>query len=122
MLYLMAVAFLPFSTSLIGAYPKFEISAAIYATNFLAIGGANFLMWSYATHEHRLVPHNVHAALIAWLKKRFALATGVNCAAILMAFIYPELSILLLLVYQLSMVIIPFFRKTLPTVVRPPSR
>jgi len=120
MLYLMALAFLPFSTSLVGQHSTFEISAAIYATNFLAIGGTKFVIWNYATHHHRLVPNDMDPALITWLNKRLALSTGIICIAILTAFIYPKISILLLLVYQVLMVIIPFFRQSLPSVARSP--
>lgn len=111
MLYLMAVALLPFSTSLVGTHSNFEISAAIYAANFLGLSGITLLIWNYATRDRRLVRGDIKPELIAWLKKRLVLSTVINCAAILVALIYPPLCILLLLIYQLSMVIIPFFRK-----------
>jgi len=111
MLYLMAVALLPFSTSLVGTHSNFEISAAIYAANFLALSGITLLIWNYATRDRRLVRGDIQPELIAWLKKRLVLSTVINCAAILIALISPPLCILLLLIYQLSMVIIPFLRK-----------
>lgn len=59
MVYLMAIAFLPFSTSLVGQHAAFEISAAIYAANFLAIGGTKFVIWNYATRDRRLVSNDM---------------------------------------------------------------
>jgi len=111
MLYLMAVALLPFSTALVGTHSKLEIAAAIYAANFLALSGITFLIWNYATRDRRLIHDDVQPELIAWLKKRLALSTVINGAAILVAFIFPPLCILLLLTYQMSMIIIPFFRR-----------
>ena len=55
-LFLMAVAFLPFPTSLLGEYSKEQVSVVIYAAN---AAGASLLLsaisW-YATRGHRLVP------------------------------------------------------------------
>lgn len=116
MAYLMAIAFLPFSTSLVGEHSQFEISAVIYSANFLAIAGLKFLVWSYATHEHRLVSDELRPSIVKWLKKRLGLSIVVITVAILTALIYPQASILLLLLYQLMMVIVPLFRRSLHTV------
>jgi uncharacterized membrane protein len=55
-LFLMAVAFLPFPTSLLGAYSREQVSVVIYAAN---AAGASLLLsaisW-YVAKGHRLVP------------------------------------------------------------------
>jgi len=111
MLYLMTVALLPFSTSLVGTHSQFEFAAAIYAANFLGLSGIMLLIWNYAARNRRLVHGAVSPDIIEWLKKRLVLSTVINGAAVLIALFYPPLCILLLLTYQFSMVIIPFFRK-----------
>jgi uncharacterized membrane protein len=115
MAYLMAIVFLPFSTSLVGEHSRFEISAVIYATNFLPIAGFKFLMWSYATRNHRLVKSELRSSVVTWLKRRLVLSITVIIVAILTALVYPQASILLLLLYQLTMLIVPFFRRSLQT-------
>ncbi len=115
MAYLMAIAFMPFTTSLVGEHSKFAISAAVYATNYLAIAGTKFLIWRHATHLHRLVSRELPSSIIIWLKKRLAVSIAIISVAILVALIYPQASILLLLLYQVTMVIVPFFRRTIQT-------
>jgi uncharacterized membrane protein len=113
MAYLMAIIFVPFSTSLVGEHPKFEISAAIYAANMLAIAGLKFIMWSYATHERRLVPDELSSTVLKWPKKRLGLSIVVITVAILLALIHPQASILFLLSYQTIMLIVPLFHRSL---------
>ncbi len=115
MVYLMAIAFLPFSTSLVGEYSIFQISAVIYSTNFLLIAGFKLFIWIYATHDHRLVSGELRPSVVKWLKRRLGLSIAVITVAIVTALIYPQTSIFLLLLYQLMMVIVPFFRRSLQT-------
>jgi uncharacterized membrane protein len=122
MLYLMAIALLPFSTALVGDHPQMKLAAAIYAGNFLFIGGTKLVIWSYATHNNRLVPKEMPPVFAQWLKRRLILSSCVICIAILLAFVYPAASILLLLVYQVGMILLPFFRppkRTFPAVSSP---
>jgi len=113
MAYLMAIIFVPFSTSLVGEHPKFEISAAIYAANMLAIAGLKFIMWSYATHERRLVSNELSSTVVEWPKKRLGVSIVVISVAIFIALIHPQASILLLLSYQSLMIIVPLFHRSL---------
>ena len=110
MLYLMAITLLPFSTALVGDHPHMKLAAAIYAGNFLFIGGTKLVIWAYATHHNRLVPQELPPVFAQWLKRRLVLSSCVICIAILLAFVYPAASILLLLVYQVAMILIPLFR------------
>jgi uncharacterized membrane protein len=54
-LFLMAVAFLPFPTSLLGEYSKEQISVVIYATNAAMASLLLVAISWYATSGHRLV-------------------------------------------------------------------
>lgn len=110
MIYLMAIALLPFSTALVGDHPQMKLAAAIYAGNFLFIGGTKLVMWNYATFNNRLVPKDLPPTFSLWLKRRLILSSCIIGAAIALAFVYPAASILLLLIYQVGMILIPFFR------------
>jgi hypothetical protein len=76
----------------------------------LFIGGTKLVMWSYATSNNRLVAKEMPPTYSLRLKRRLILSSCVICAAILLAFVYPAASILLLLIYQVGMILIPFFR------------
>ena len=115
MAYLMAIVILPFSTSLVGEHSRIELSAVIYAMNFLPIAGFKFLIWNYATHNHRLVKRELRSSVVRWLKRRLILSIVVIIVAIVTALFSPQASILLLLLYQLTMLIVPFFRRSLQT-------
>jgi uncharacterized membrane protein len=106
----MAIALLPFSTALVGDHPQMKLAAAIYAANFLFIGGTKLIIWSYATFNNRLVPKELPSSFSLWLKRRLILSSCIICIAIILAFVYPAASILLLLIYQVGMILIPFFR------------
>jgi uncharacterized membrane protein len=53
--YLMFIAFIPFSTALIGEYGDQQISVIIYGINIIIVVVWAYLQWKYVTKEHRLV-------------------------------------------------------------------
>ena len=59
MLFLMFVALLPFSTSMLGEYMKEQVAVLIYGGNFIACMIVRYILWSYATGNYRLVDNNV---------------------------------------------------------------
>lgn len=111
LIYLMAVAFIPFTTSLVGERSNFGVAVAIYAANFFMLAGTKLIMWSYATTDRRLVSSKLPAGLVEWLKRRLVFSLGTILSAIVVALFYPQLGILILLLYQVMMVVIPFARK-----------
>jgi uncharacterized membrane protein len=54
-LYLMFVAFIPFSTALLGEYYEQQISVVIYGINIAIVAFWTHVQWRYATKYHRLV-------------------------------------------------------------------
>ena len=58
-LFLMFVALIPFSTSLIGSYGKEQLPTAIYAINIILALAMRLIMWTYATGKHRLVDSDI---------------------------------------------------------------
>jgi uncharacterized membrane protein len=53
--YFMFLAFIPFSTALIGQYGDQQISVIIYGINIIIVQIWAYLQWKYATTEHHLV-------------------------------------------------------------------
>ncbi len=50
-LWLMAITFVPFSTSLVGRYGSFQLAQLIFDLNMLAIGVLWYLNWQYASNN-----------------------------------------------------------------------
>ncbi len=50
-LWLMAITFVPFSTSLVGRYGQFQLAQLIFDLNMLAIGVLWYLNWQYASDK-----------------------------------------------------------------------
>jgi uncharacterized membrane protein len=62
--FLLAIAFLPFTSNLVGAYGGLSLPCVIYASNAAAVGLAALLIWEYATRGHRLVEKTLQAGVI----------------------------------------------------------
>ena len=54
-LFLMCIAFVPFSAALLGQYVHQQIAVAIYGLNLVVVGAVLYLIWWYATSGRRLV-------------------------------------------------------------------
>jgi uncharacterized membrane protein len=68
--FLMAVSFLPFSTSLLGEYIDQQISVFIYGSNSIVIAFLLYIQWRYATDHYRLVDKNLDPNIIRRLPRR----------------------------------------------------
>jgi uncharacterized membrane protein len=66
MLLLLCVAFVPFPTALLGKYGDQQISAVVYAVSMAITGLMNWLLWWYASSEHRLVDKDLDPQLIRY--------------------------------------------------------
>ena len=69
-MFLMAVSFLPFSTSLLGEYMDQQISVFIYGGNSAVIAFLLYTQWRYATDHYRLVDKNSDPNIIRRLPRR----------------------------------------------------
>lgn len=69
-MFLMAVSFLPFSTSLLGEYIDQQISVFIYGSNSIIIAFLLYIQWRYATDHYRLVDKNLDPNIIRRLPRR----------------------------------------------------
>jgi uncharacterized membrane protein len=100
---------LPFSTSLIAAYPHVSFAAAIYLGNMIALPVLNYAMWCHATHNFRLFSKDINPAVVEWFGRNHRLVIAVYAAAFPIAYFSSELSVLWILLFQIVMHILPFF-------------
>ena len=105
--YLMSIAFIPFSTSLLGEYGDQQISVIIYASNIIIIGFWINLQWLYVTKKHRLVDKDLDPTFIRLMARRALLAPIIYLIAIGISFIDIQASIILFIVYPLYYLIPP---------------
>jgi uncharacterized membrane protein len=98
---LMSIAFVPFSTSLLGRYGDQQISVIIYGTNIIIIGFWNSLQWWYATKKHRLVENDLDPAFIKTMARRYFLVPVFYLIAVVISFASIHASIILFILIPL---------------------
>ncbi len=67
-IYLLFVAILPFSTSILGEYIEEKIPVFIYGGNFIACWIFRYILWSYATGNKQLIDRNIDLHEVKTLK------------------------------------------------------
>lgn len=64
-LFLLCIAFLPFTNNLLGRYPQLHMSNVIYTLNLTGGGLAASAVWMYASRNHRLVDKDLDPRVIS---------------------------------------------------------
>jgi uncharacterized membrane protein len=90
--FLMFVALMPFTTSLVGDYSEEPLAEVFFAANILMLGVFLTWNWVYATNNHRLVDRSLDLPTIALGKKREVVAPLVAILAMGLAFIDTNIS------------------------------
>jgi uncharacterized membrane protein len=93
--FLMAIAFIPFSTSLIADYPSEVLAILIYGTNVILAGLALWIHWRYALGRGKLVPQPMDTRLSAITSRRILLGMAYYAVATLLGFVLPLISVVL---------------------------
>ena len=93
--FVMLIAFVPFSTSLMARYWTVPIAVQFYGLVLILIGGTAYLHWWYATKGHRLIPPTTSEEFVRNVQRRILIAPTVCTIAILVAFVSTVVSILL---------------------------
>jgi uncharacterized membrane protein len=93
--FLCSIAFLPFSTALLGAYSNQPVAAALYGSNLLAAGGFLWGHWVYATRGRRLVAADLSDDLVRMARRRVEWGILVYASAIGVAFVSMPISLVL---------------------------
>jgi len=90
--FLMFVALIPFSTSLVGDYSQEPLAEVFFGSNIFMLSMLLLCSWAYATNHHRLVDPSLDARRIALAKKRGAATMLVAVLAMGLSFINPQMS------------------------------
>lgn len=88
--FLLFVALIPFSTSLIGDYRNEPMAQIFFGTNILVLAVILTCNWVYSTNHHRLVDPDLDARRIALGKKRGVVVVLVSVLAIGLSFVIPQ--------------------------------
>ena len=90
--YLMFIAFIPFSTSLIGAYGDQQISVVIYGIDIIIVLFWTYLQWKYATRERHLIDSDLHPKLITKMSRRIIVGIILYVIATAVSFLSTQVS------------------------------
>jgi uncharacterized membrane protein len=85
--FLMCVALIPFTTSLLQHYADQQLALVIYYGLLIFIGLVAEAMWNYATGGHRLTEPNLDPALVKSMHRRLLLAPAIYLLAIVITFV-----------------------------------
>jgi uncharacterized membrane protein len=92
--YLMFIAFVPFSTSLIGEYGDQQISVIFYGINISIVGFWEYVRWWYAIKDH-LVDIDLDPTFITIMSRRFLLGPTIYLIAVAISFASTQVSLVL---------------------------
>ena len=101
----MFVAFVPFSTSLIGEYGDQQISVIIYGINISIVGFWQYVRWWYATKDNGLVDSDLDSTFITIMARRFLLGPTIYLIAVAISFISNQVSLVLFMTTALYFVV-----------------
>lgn len=90
-MFLAAIAFMPFATAFYSEYPARFVPLFLYAANFSAAGILETWQWRYAVKKH-LVDETLSAATIKQHTLHYSILPLVGVAAILLGWITPLLA------------------------------
>ena len=105
--YLMFIAFIPFSTALIGAYGDQQISVIIYGINIIIVIVWSFMQWKYATKEHRLVDSDLDPKFITRMSRRIIIGIILYLIAIAVSFLSNQASLIIFVLIPIYYLIPP---------------
>jgi uncharacterized membrane protein len=92
--YLMIIAFIPFSTSLLGEYGDQQISVVIYGINIAMAAFVAYVQWWYAARNHRLVDSDLDPVFIKIMSRRGLVGPIIYLIAIGISFISIQISLI----------------------------
>ncbi|MGB8188441.1 MAG: hypothetical protein WCE91_02475, partial [Nitrososphaeraceae archaeon] len=73
--HLLFIAFIPFSTALLGEYTDQQISVVIYGINIAVAGFWAAVQWWYAAKDHRLIAPDLDPNFITMMSRRSVIGT-----------------------------------------------
>lgn len=98
LLFMMFIALVPFSPSLLGSHASSQVAVVIYSSNIFAASLLRYIHWRYVSNKYRLIDQRLSAQLVSATSRAF-LSTPLLCLlAIALSFISVKLSLVLLAV------------------------
>jgi uncharacterized membrane protein len=94
LLFLMLIAAMPFSATLIGHFDFARWTVVWYGCHLIAIGVVHHLVWRYASYHGRLLRPGTNAAAVRMLERVSIAPLVVYLAALGLAFVSPPASVL----------------------------
>jgi uncharacterized membrane protein len=94
--YLMLISLVPFTTALLGSYPREPVAFVIYNVHLLVIGVVLMLHLDYATRNHRLMHDGVDPQRIRLARGRMLFALIGFVAALVASFLSTTVSFAIL--------------------------
>jgi uncharacterized membrane protein len=103
----MFIAFIPFSTALIGEYGDQPISEVIYGINITIVLVWTYLQWRYATKKHQLVNSDLDPKFIAIMSRRIIVGLILYPIAIAVSYLNTQVSLILFILIPIYYLIPP---------------
>jgi uncharacterized membrane protein len=94
-LYLMFIAFIPFSTALLGEYPDQQVAVMIYGVNLFIAAFWLYVKWRYATRNYVLIDRDSAPSIIRAQSRRYLIAPIMYLIAIAVSYASLQVSIIL---------------------------
>jgi uncharacterized membrane protein len=94
-LYLMFIAFIPFSTALLGEYRDQQISVIIYGTNIAIAAFWAYIQWWYAAKDHHLIDSDLDPTFVTIMSRRSLIGPIIYLIAVALSFVDLKVSLLL---------------------------
>jgi uncharacterized membrane protein len=110
--FLLFVALIPFSTSLLGEYFLQKTSTIIYGVHLLLMFLGGYSLWTYSTWKHILVVPDLDPGLVKGARRMGYIYFLILTIAIIVAFFIPLISVIIYGVFVLAILIFTAVGKT----------
>lgn len=95
LIFLLCIAFIPFSASLIGKDGRYHSASVVYGINLLLTGIVQYGHWWYATSGHRLIDVEVDSRLIRRVRRVTLIVPLTYLVAIIVSLFNTRLALLM---------------------------
>ena len=105
LLFMMFIALVPFSSSLLGAHTDSPVAVVVYSGNIFIASLLRYLHWRYVSYKCRLISDRLNRRLVSEASRAF-LSTPLLCLlAIFLAFVSITLSLIVLTIAMTSILL-----------------
>ena len=110
--FLLFVALIPFTTSLLGEFFLQKTSTIIYGIHLLLLFLGGYTLWTYSTSKHILVVPDLDPELIKGARRMGYVYFVILSIAIILAFFIPLISVIIYGLFVLAIIIFTAIGKT----------